>query len=173
MLGMALKLLVLRPELLLSHMTSYGNLLVVEGSKAWEAWRIQMVLYAASAVFFCLGVFSTTISLLLWAAIPVLNQSTSWLMVAMPVLIFFASGALLFMARKYPYHRFILNIHQQIQLDMQLLGDSTSASFMSERKNTLSPEQQLSASRQDLILAIEQPLYLGIFNFLKKKFLSR
>jgi hypothetical protein len=121
MLKMALKLMVLQPELLLTHVRNYSNFLIAEGSKALAAWRIQMILYVASVMLFIFGAFSATTSLLLWAAFPALNQSTGWLLAAIPIFFIVGSGAFLLMARRYSCQQFIQNVQQQIQLDKELL----------------------------------------------------
>jgi len=121
MLKMAFKLIVLQPELLLKHISNYSNFLIAEGSKALATWRKQMFLYVASALLFSLGIISATGSLLLWAAFPVLNQSTAWLLVFIPFFMILCSAAIFMMARMYSCKPYLQNIQQQIQLDKELL----------------------------------------------------
>jgi hypothetical protein len=121
MLSVALKLIVLKPQLLLTHIQNYSNLVLAEGSKALMTWRIQMILYVVSALMFGLGAFSLVTSVLLWAALPILSQMTSWILVALPALILLGSASLFMFAKTYRNNQFVDIIHEQIQLDKELL----------------------------------------------------
>lgn len=121
MLSLVLKLIVLQPNLLVTHFKNYSSLLVAEGSKALMTWRRKMLLLVVSAVFFTLSLFSFSISVLLWAALPSLNQSNAWLMLAFPALLLIVSVLLFHFANRYNSAQFIQTIHQQIQMDKKMI----------------------------------------------------
>lgn len=86
-----LKILLLPPELLKTHVRGYADL----ASQAWgQRMRIlktRVILYVIGATSLLLGLFLAGVSLLLWSALPVLAEHSAWVMLALP-------GALLTLA---------------------------------------------------------------------------
>lgn len=119
-----LKILLLPPELLKTHVRGYADL----ASQAWgQRMRIlktRLILYVIGATSLLLGLFLAGVSLLLWSALPVLAEHSAWVMLALP-------GALLTLALicQIWAHRLQLpsafeKIKAQIALDMLALRQS-------------------------------------------------
>lgn len=85
MLAMLLKLIVKQPSLLLNHAHAYADLAVDETRRLTRRWRTQAMLYGASFVCFCLGLVLGGVALMLWSALPVMASSSSWVLLALPL----------------------------------------------------------------------------------------
>jgi hypothetical protein len=85
-----LKLIVMQPEVLLTHVKNYADLAVEEFQYAFAAWRWRVMLYAVSGVLLALGVLCGLMSSLLWGALPVLHPDNSWVLVVLPVALLLA-----------------------------------------------------------------------------------
>jgi hypothetical protein len=79
-----LKILLLPPELLKTHVRGYADL----ASQAWgQRMRIlktRLILYVIAATSLLLSLFFAGVSLLLWSALPVLAEHSAWVMLALP-----------------------------------------------------------------------------------------
>jgi hypothetical protein len=118
MFNVLFKLIVMQPEVLLTHVKNYADLAVEELQHAFAAWRWRVMLYAVSVVLLGLGVLCGLGSVLLWAALPVLHASTAWVLLALP-LTFLVVGLLFGIAaqrRKLP--QLFEGIQEQLDLDM-------------------------------------------------------
>ena len=124
MLGVLFKLIVMQPEVLLTHVKNYADLAAEELQHAFVAWRLRAVLYTLSAVLLALGVLCGLMSLLLWGALPVLHPDNAWVMVALP-LVLAVAGVLVGMAaqrRKTP--PLFASMQEQLDLDMLAIGQA-------------------------------------------------
>jgi hypothetical protein len=86
-----LKILLLPPQLLKTHVRGYADL----ASQAWEQrmriLKTRLILYVIGATSWLLGLLLAGVSLLLWSALPVLAEHSAWVMLGLP-------GALLALA---------------------------------------------------------------------------
>ncbi|WP_310615360.1 hypothetical protein [Limnohabitans sp.] len=118
MLSVLFKLIVMQPEVLLTHVKNYADLAVEELQHAFAAWRMRVLLYAVSAVLLGLGVLCGLMSLLLWGALPALNTDNAWVLVALP-LVLLAAGCLVgIVAKRQAMSPLFAGIQEQIDLDM-------------------------------------------------------
>jgi hypothetical protein len=124
MFNVLFKLIVLQPEVLLTHAKNYADLAVEELQHAFAAWRWRVMLYAVSVVLLGLGVLCGLGAVLLWAALPVLHTSTAWVLLALP-LVLLTSGLVVGIAaqrRKLP--QLFEGIQEQLDLDMLAIGQA-------------------------------------------------
>lgn len=112
------KLIVMQPEVLLTHVKNYADLAVDEFQHAFAAWRWRVVLYAVSGALLGLGVLCGLISLLLWGALPVLHPDNSWVLVALPVALMLAGVGVGLAARGRSTSPLFAGIQEQLDLDM-------------------------------------------------------
>jgi hypothetical protein len=118
MFNVLFKLIVMQPEVLLTHVQNYADLAVEELQHAFAAWRWRVMLYAVSVVLLGLGLLCGLGAVLLWAALPVLHASTAWVLLALP-LVLLTSGLVVGIAaqrRKLP--QLFEGIQEQLDLDM-------------------------------------------------------
>jgi len=85
MMSMLLKLIVKQPSLLLNHAHAYADLAVDETRRLTRRWRTQAMLYGASFICFCLGLVLGGVALMLWSVLPVMAPSSSWVLLALPL----------------------------------------------------------------------------------------
>lgn len=118
------KLMVMQPEVLLTHLTNYADLAAEELHNAFAAWRLRLLLYAVSAVLLVLAVACGLVSVLLWGALPVLHPNNAWVLVAVPAVLLVAGVCVGAVARYQPCKPFFEDIQAQIDLDMLALGQA-------------------------------------------------
>jgi predicted membrane metal-binding protein len=118
MLRMLFKLVVMKPQLCLSHLGNYADLMLEELKMALTTWRVLFILYALSMACLGLSVACGAAALLLWAALPELNPENSWLLVGLPVGLLVISYLLFNAAQRYKTASFFEGIQEQLRLDM-------------------------------------------------------
>jgi hypothetical protein len=118
MFNVLFKLIVMQPEVLLTHVKNYADLAVEELQYAFISWRLRMLLYVASAVLFSCGVASGLVSLLLWGALPALHPDNAWILVALPITLLAAGGLVGMSAQRHKSSALFESIQEQIDLDM-------------------------------------------------------
>ncbi len=128
MLRVIFKLMVLHPQLLLTHFRNYSILVLAEGSKALMTWRTQMFLYVVSAFLCLMAFFSLSMALLLWAALPSVNPMASWILIAFPCFLLGASGLFFLVAKKYMKNHFLKSLRNQVALDKEVIASFLQAS---------------------------------------------
>lgn len=124
MLRVILKLIVMQPQLLLTHAQNYAALMSEGLQRALTAWRVRMLLLALSVTCTGLAGFSAIVAVLLWAALPMLNPVHSWILLVLPAGLF-ALGALFYWAAKHhEVESLFEEIHEQINLDLLAICQS-------------------------------------------------
>jgi uncharacterized membrane protein YqjE len=118
MLSVLFKLIVMQPEVLLTHAKNYADLAVEELQHAFAAWRLRVLLYAVSLVLLGLGVVCGLMSLLLWGALPVLHPDNAWVLVALPLVLLFAGVGFGLAAQRHAMTPLFAGIQEQLELDM-------------------------------------------------------
>lgn len=118
---MLLKLIVKQPNLLLTHVQNYADLLLEEVQQVVFTWKLRLLLYALSGAFLGLGIVSSTASLLLWGALPVLNPQNAWVLVVLPLVLTGLSACFYFVASRYKVEPLFEDIQEQLKLDMQAI----------------------------------------------------
>ncbi len=124
MLRVLLKLVVMQPQLLLTHIQNYAELVSEGVQHAVTAWKWRLFLYALAAACLALGLASSAVALLLWAALPVLNTEHAWVLVALPVLLLMAGAACFLGAKRHASDPVFEDIQQQLKLDMLTICQS-------------------------------------------------
>ena len=112
------KLIVMQPEVLLTHVKNYADLAVEEFQHAFAAWRWRVMLYAVSGVLLGLGALCGLMSLLLWGALPVLHPDNAWVLVALPVALLLAGVGVGLAAHGRKTSPLFAGIQEQLDLDM-------------------------------------------------------
>ena len=118
MFNVLFKLIVLQPEVLLTHVKNYADLAVEELQHAFAVWRWRVLLYAVSVVLLGLGVLCGLGAVLLWAALPELHASTAWVLFALPLVLLIAGACFGIAAQRRKLPRFLEGIQEQLDLDM-------------------------------------------------------
>jgi uncharacterized membrane protein YqjE len=122
MLGVLFKLIVMQPEVLLTHVKNYADLAVEELQHAFVAWRLRALLYVVSALLLGLGVLCGLMSLLLWGALPVLHPDNAWVMVALPLVLLVAGFFVGMAAQRHTTPPLFAAMQEQLDLDMLAIG---------------------------------------------------
>lgn len=118
MFSVLFKLIVMQPEVLLTHVKNYADLAVEELQHAFAAWRMRVVLFVVSAVLLGLGVVCMLMSLLLWGALPVLHPDNAWVLVAVPLVLLIVGFGVGVAAQRYAMVPLFAGIQEQLDLDM-------------------------------------------------------
>lgn len=124
--NMLLKLCVLEPKLLMAHVKSYSDLMVEGIQNAVSTWKIRMLMFAVALVCFFLGVVSAVMALLLWAALPVLNAQTSWMLWVLPATLWVGSWFFYALAKSYKTEPLFNDVKEQLNLDLLAICQATS-----------------------------------------------
>jgi hypothetical protein len=117
MLLVTAKSILKQPKLLLLLLTSYKNIIIQEYRDVLTAMKIRFMLYVLSVIFLGLGMLSCVVSLLLWAALPILNPQNYWLMIVLPISLFTASPLLLILANRLKIQLNFIEIRKKIKLN--------------------------------------------------------
>ncbi len=88
-----LKLLLLPPELLKTHVQGYADLAGEEWAQQLKVLKTRWLLYALCAASGVLGLFLAGVSLLLWSALPTLDEQRAWIMWLAPTALCLCSVA--------------------------------------------------------------------------------
>lgn len=118
MLKVLFKLIVMQPQLLLTHAQNYGGLLVEGWQQALASWRSRLLLYFLSGISLFLGLACGAGALMLWAALPELNPNNAWLLVALPVSLIVVSALLYQAAQRCQLTAIFDEVQSQLELDM-------------------------------------------------------
>jgi hypothetical protein len=118
MFSVLFKLIVMQPEVLLTHVKNYADLAVEELQHAFAAWRMRVLLLVVSVVLLGLGVVCGLMSLLLWGALPVLHPDNAWVLVAVPLVLLMVGFAVGIAAQRYAMTPLFAGIQEQLDLDM-------------------------------------------------------
>ena len=106
-----------QPKLLLLLLTSYKNIIIQEYRDIFNAMKMRFMLYLLSIFFLGLGMLSCVVSLLLWAALPILNPQNYWLMIVLPISLLAASPLLLVLANRLKNQLNFIVIRKKIKLN--------------------------------------------------------
>jgi len=112
------KLVVMHPQLLLTHAQNYADLVREEVQHTFITWRLRLFMFALSAAFLGLGVLSSAMALLLWAALPLLNPAHAWILVALPAAFFLISAFLYVLLKRQKNKPLLGDIQEQLKLDL-------------------------------------------------------
>ena len=118
MMSVLLKLCVLEPQLLMAHVKSYSDLMVEGIQQAVRTWKLRLVMFSMAVICMLLGLLSTTVSVLLWASLPILNEQNSWALIVYPVFFFVLSGLFFAIAKSYKVGPLFTEVQDQLQLDL-------------------------------------------------------
>lgn len=122
--GVLLKLLLLPPDLLKMHVHGYADLASEEWQRHFYAWKRRLLIYAVSAACSIVGLFLAGVSLLLWLAIPVINERSTMGMVWVPASLLLMSLACWLWAKNIKVAPAFGKLKAQIELDILALRQS-------------------------------------------------
>jgi hypothetical protein len=119
-----LKLLLLPPDLLRSHVKGYADLATEVGARYLCTLKNRWLMYGVSVLALLLALIFGGTGLLLWSVFPLLDAPHPWVLLALPagfglvsVMCWWWAGSL----RQQPLFK---DIHTQIQLDMLAIGQA-------------------------------------------------
>lgn len=118
MLRVLLKLCVLEPQLLMAHVKSYSDLMVEALQQAMATWRLRLLMYAFAIVCLFFGIMGLTMAVLLWAALPTLNEQNSWVMWFFPGVLLASSVFFWRLAKSYKSEPLFNGVQEQLNLDL-------------------------------------------------------
>lgn len=87
-----LKILLLPPDLLKTHVHGYADLASQEWAQHVRIWKTRLIICAIGTTSLILGVFLAGVSLLLWSALPVLAERSAWVMAVLPATLLAIAG---------------------------------------------------------------------------------
>jgi len=122
-----LKLLLLPPDLLRSHVLGYADLAREMGAAYVCTLKSRWMLYMLSAVFGFLACLLGGMALLLWGAISLDAAPHVWLLTALPLGLFLLSAWCWWWGRSFRYEPFLKMFQAQIQLDILAVQEANSA----------------------------------------------
>lgn len=118
MMGVLLKLCVLEPKLLMAHVKAYSDLMVDGIQNALTTWKLRMLMFSLALTCIVFSAFSTVMGLLLWAALPVLNEHNAWALIMLPVFLFVLAWFFYALAKSYKTEPLFNEVQEQINLDL-------------------------------------------------------
>jgi hypothetical protein len=80
------QLLILRPRSLIDRAKNLIYIFVNEIENSISKLKLKIAFYTISFFCFGLGTFSSAVSILLWAALPLLNPNNSWILIFLPMI---------------------------------------------------------------------------------------
>ena len=113
-----------RPKLLRLLLASYKNYLIKEFSDVLQAMKIRFILYGLSFVFCVLGLSSAMGSILLWAALPILNPQHAWLMMVLPLALLAVSLLFFILGNRLKIQLNFIAMRKKIKSDTQRICQS-------------------------------------------------
>lgn len=116
------KLIVMQPQLLLTHAHNYASLVVEGWEQALASWKMRLLMYGLSAISLLLGLACSMVALMLWAALPVLNPDKAWVLAALPVLLLVTSALFYRAAQRCQLETLFDEVQAQLELDLLALG---------------------------------------------------
>jgi hypothetical protein len=125
MLLVTAKSILKQPKLLLLLLNSYKNIIIQEYRDIFNAMKMRFMLYVLSIFFLGLGMLSCVVSLLLWAALPILNPQNYWLMIVLPISLLAASPILLVLANRLKIQLNFIEIRKKIKLNTRRICQTT------------------------------------------------
>ena len=102
----------------MAHVKSYSDLMVEGIQQAVRTWKLRLVMFSMAVICMLLGLLSTTVSVLLWASLPILNEQNSWALIVYPVFLFVLSGLFFAIAKSYKVGPLFNEVQDQLQLDL-------------------------------------------------------
>ena len=119
-----LKLFLLPPDLLKMHVHGYADLASEEWERQVCVWKTRLLIYAIGTASGGLGVLLAGVALLLWSALPVIDERSAWVMWFLPVALCLLSLACWAWASHFKISPSFGRLKAQIELDMLALRQS-------------------------------------------------
>lgn len=121
MLRTLLKILLLPPDLLLSHVHGYADLAGEVGGRYLGTLRNRCLMFGMSALSLLLALILGGVALLLWSAFPLNDAPHVWVLMALPALFLFLSAWCGWWAYTQQLPSLLGDIQAQIELDLQAI----------------------------------------------------
>lgn len=119
-----LKMLLLPPDLLKTHVQGYADLASQELHLHLRQWQQRGLLLVLSTCSGLLALGLGAVAVLLWAALPTLNPERYWVLLAVPLSFAVLSGLLAVWARQLQTRQLFPMLQNQLQLDTMTLQQS-------------------------------------------------
>lgn len=127
MLRLLLKILLLPPDLLKSHVQGYVALAGEVSAHYLRTLKNRWLMYGLSALTLLLALIFGGVALLLWSAFPLVHASRAWVLVALPGFFLLVSGLCWWWARAQRLQPLLSDIQAQIELDIRAIRQVNSA----------------------------------------------
>ncbi len=121
MLKVLLKVLLLPPGLLQSHVQGYADLISRICAQQLETLAKRCVLYALAALSLLLALVFGGMALLLWGALPLGNAPYAWVLPVLPLGLVVFAGLCWLKANSMRARQGLATIKEQIRMDMEML----------------------------------------------------
>lgn len=102
----------------MAHVKSYADLVTEASQLAFTAWKLRLLMYALALTSLFLSLISATVSVLLWAALPVLNELNFWVLITLPMALLALSGIFYALAQRYKQAPWFSDVQEQLSLDL-------------------------------------------------------
>ncbi len=122
-----LKILLLPPGLLKSHIQAYVDLAGEAGMRYLDTLKKRWWMYGLSALALLLALIFGGVALLLWSALPLNDAPHVWVLIALPALFLFVSVGCGWWAYVQQQQPLLSDIQAQIELDLQAIRQVHSA----------------------------------------------
>ncbi len=122
-----LKLLLLPPELLKSHVKAYADLASGLSAQYLCALKNRWLMYSLSALALLLALMFGGVALMLWSALPLQDAPHRWVLLALPAGSLATSALCWWWARSLRLQPVLSEIQTQIQLDIQAIQQGHAA----------------------------------------------
>ena len=116
--NLILKLCFLEPKLLITHVKNYSDLMVEGLQQAVLIWKLRWLMFSLAVACLVLGLMSVSVSVLLWAALPILNEQNAWILIAYPLVLFVASCLLWITGKSFKNAPLFNEVQEQLDLDL-------------------------------------------------------
>jgi hypothetical protein len=110
----------------MAHVKSYSDLMVEGLQQAVRKWKLRLLIYSFAVSTLILGLLSASISILLWAALPLLNQQNSWVLIAFPATLLILSWIFFIVVKRIKIEPLFNDVQEQLTLDLAAICQAAS-----------------------------------------------
>lgn len=150
-----LKMVLLPPNLLLSHAQGYVDLSAEVVSRYLCALKNRCLLWGLSVLALLLALVLGGLALMLWSAMPLHEAPHPWVLLALPGCCLILSAWCGWRAHRLPLPPFLQDLKAQMALDL-----SGSPTRTQSQGSDMTPAQRLAVSRARCEQALRDPVWL-------------
>lgn len=110
----------------MAHVKSYSDLMVEGLQSALMTWKLRMLMYSIAVASFFFGLFTSFTAILLWAALPVLNEQFAWILIMLPLVLLLFAWIFYSLAKRYKVAPLFNDVQEQLNLDLLAICQASS-----------------------------------------------